>query len=260
MKIEIPNWRPPKTLVAYCDESSQTGNRYFVVGASFFIPKNPDEANKAIDALEEGLKKIKKKFNINDTVKWEKVPTPGQYQEGYKQFLLAFLNFPAWYFRCMVVDTRRYPLNHRIFMGGDTEIGYLKFYCVFLSDGLMKNKPDYFFDIRIDRYEFRPGNDSSDLEQSVAGRFAKRAKPEYTKYLDSCKVTVLDTTQHCLLQLTDLLVGAVAFVWNGGMDRNSKKAKAKSELVKLIQEKRRVDLRKPCKPWEEGFNIWEFKV
>ncbi len=211
-----------------------------------------------VDALEKGLGQIKKDFHLSDTLKWTKAPSRGQYQEGYKQFLSAFLEEHRWYFRCIVVDTQRYPLDHPMVMSGDPLVGYLKFYCTFLADGLMKNKTDYFCDIRIDRYSFRVGNGSSDLQRSVQGRFIKKASNN--KYDDYCKVTVLDSSAHNLLQMTDLLVGAVAFVWNGGMSKSSAHAEAKKALVQFIQEKRGIDLSRPSKAWEHGFNIWEFRA
>ena len=160
----------------------------------------------------------------------------------------------------MVIDTSRYPLKHRIFTANDALIGYLKFYCVFLADGLMKPYADHFFDIRIDRYAFREGNDSSDLEHTAELRFRKKAQTGSATYVNYCSVRVVEAKDYNFLQLADLLTGAVAFVWNGGMQKTTSRARAKQYFVKLIQEELDIDIGKPTKPWAQDFNIWEFKA
>ena len=248
--------KSPKTVVAYCDESCHTAHRYFVVGGIFFGLTEKADVQANIDKLEKHIEAAKKKYGIFATVKWEKVPVrSGQYLEGYKALLRGVLETKWVNFKCMLVDTTLHPLGNRKLWAGDTLVGYLKFYCVFLSDGLLSRYGKYFFDIRIDHFEFRPDCDYQLLEQTVTKRFVRKSKPE--PCLEYCSVQALDHREHNLLQIADLLVGAVGFVWNGGMQRTSARAATRQELVRLIQTVRGVDLSKPTRWAENWFNIWE---
>lgn len=250
--------RFPKTLVVYCDESSQNNHRYFVVGGLFFGLKESANVTKTISQIEKHLESIKKKHSLCGTVKWEKVPvSKGQYLDGYTALLKDFLETKVANFKCMVVDTWRFPLANTLRWGGDALVGYLKFYCVFLSDGLLSRYKEHFLDARMDHYAVRPDCDHELLEDTVVKRFVKKKRPE--PCLEYCSVVPLDHRDHNLLQLADLLVGSVAFVWNGGMHRTSSRSKTRQELVRLIETTRKVDLGKPTAWGNHWFNIWELK-
>ena len=253
IKIRIRE-RFDKTLVAYCDESCHNAHRYFVVGGVFFGLKPGANVDDAIRDIESELQATKDKYSLR-TVKWGNIPTKqNKIFDGYQFYLREFLETEHAYFKCMVVDTSNYPLANRKLWGGDPLVGYLKFYCVFLSDGLLSRYRDYYCHIRIDQFEFRPDCDCALLEETVAKRFVKKSKPD--PCLEYCSVEALDHRKHNLLQLADLLVGAVAFVWNGGMRRESARAATRKELVSMIEKARNVDLGKPT-PWsKQDFNIW----
>lgn len=245
-------------MVVYCDESSHNAHRYFVVGGVFFGLKESADADANIQRLEEALRELKERYELKGTVKWEKVPTrQGKYLDGYIAFLREFLETKAVNFKCMVVDTFKHPLGNRKLWGGDPLVGYLKFYCVFLSDGLLSRYKTYFFDIRIDQFQFRPDCDYKLLEETVRKRFIRKSKPQ--PCLEYCSVKALDHRGHNLLQLADLLVGAVAFVRHGGMQRVSARSQPRQELVRLIQDTRKVDLSRPTRWAEDWFNIWELQ-
>jgi hypothetical protein len=250
--------RFPRTIVVNCDESSQNGHRYFVVGAVFFALKETAEIEKSVQRLEKYLEDAKTKHSLTDTIKWVKVPTSrGQYFDGYKSFLKVFLESRFINFKCMIVDTSKYPLGNRDRWGGDPLVGYLKFYCVFLSDGVLSRYAKYFFDVRLDQYAVRPDCDHRLLEETVVKRFVKKRGPEAC--LEYCCVKPLDHREHNLLQIADLLVGAVAFVWNEGLQRTSRRSGTRQELVRLIENVRKVDLGKPTAWANNWFNIWELK-
>jgi hypothetical protein len=136
----------------------------------------------------------------------------------------------------MVVDTHKYPLNHKIICRGDELTGYLKMYCVFLTDGIMLTQPGYFCDITIDSYQFRLGHDAYQLGRSVNFRYLKKWQNQTKSRLHRhCDLATCEEQVSNLLQVVDLLVGAVAFCRNGGMLANSKKSLGRKELVDVIQ-------------------------
>lgn len=255
LKIGVRS-RPEKTVVAYCDESSHNAHKFFILGGVFFAPQPRADVDGVVRSIEEHLQAIKDAHNLR-TVKWGKVPVKqGKLFDGYKAYLQDFLEAKPAVFKCLVIDTGKYPLNNRKLWEGDSLVGYLKFYCVFLSDGLMQRYPGYFFDIRIDQFEFRPDCDCEVLERTVERRYVKKNKPD--PCFQYCSVQALDHRRHNLLQLADLLVGAVAFVWNGGMARSSARAKARQELVRMIEKTRQVDLSLGTSWGKQDFNIWVF--
>jgi len=256
VKIGIQK-RSAETVVVYCDESSHNAHRYFVVGGVFFGSASAD-VDQNVNQIEQRLQAVKDKYGIKGAVKWEKVPSQeGKFLEGYKVFLTEFLESKQACFKCLIVDTYEHPLGNQKLWGGDPLVGYLKFYCVFLSDGILSRFKNYFFDIRIDQFQFRPDCDHKLLEQTIVRRFIKKSKPEAR--FEYATVMPLDHRQHNLLQLADLLVGGIAFVWHGGMQRVSARAITRMKLIELIQAKRKVDLSKPTAWAPNWFNIWLLK-
>jgi hypothetical protein len=249
--------RFPKTLVAYCDESS-TNSRFLVIGGIFFGFEDSADVEANVRLIENHIAEVKKRHGITHSMKWAKTPSKaGRFLNGYAAVLRDFLETEFAHFKCMVVDTQAYPVDNRQRWGGDWLVGFQKYYCVFLADGLLSRYPNYFFDVRIDDYAFRAGCDAALLQETVQRRHVKRRRPK--PCLEYCIVKALNDRQHNLLQLADLLVGAVAFVWNGGMQQTSAKAVHRQELVGLIQDIRKVDLSVPLRWTRSWFNIWQLQ-
>jgi hypothetical protein len=223
----------------FCDESSQK-QQFFVLGALYFRMESSSDRTAEIASLEKRFSDLKAKHGLFGTVKWEKVPSPQQrnnkpegYLEGYKSLVRDLASISDMKFKCMVVDTTKYRLDDKTVCLGDELIGYLKFYTVFLTDGIMVKWPGYFYDITIDNYPFREGQDSNRLKLSVEGRYRKRTGKTYLQR--HCDLVTANEEDSNLLQLTDLLVGAVAFCWNGGMLRTSARSSGRKQLVEVIR-------------------------
>lgn len=246
----------PETMVAFCDESCHNAHRYFVLGAIFFAFKEGSDVNAAIRQIEEQLRHKKEEYGLRGRVKWQKIPSrPGKFLEGYKALLREVLETENVYFKAMVVDTHNYPLDNKKRWAGDQLVGYSKFYCVFLSDGLMSRFKDYFFDFTIDQFEFRPDCDARLLQRTAAWRFIRKSKPQ--PYLQYCRITTADHRNSNLLQIVDLLVGAVAFCWNNPQRSQTARETSKLELVELIKAMTGTDPRQPTAWAKIDFNIWE---
>jgi hypothetical protein len=241
----------------FCDESSIT-ERFFVLGALFFALNNEASPAPTIAKIEAMLKGLKKQYGLFGRVKWTSVPSARQKNklDGYKSLMEVFATTKGIRFKCMVLDTKQYPLNNKKRWRGDSLVGYLKFYCVFLSDGLMARYPGHFYDITIDNYSFREGNDSQDLRSSVEGRYVNKTKK--SRFHRHCEIKTADEEDSNLLQLTDILTGAVAFSWNGGKQRTSARAASKIELVSLLEKHFSINLSYPTA--RNRFGIWQFKT
>lgn len=261
--MSLPRWPAPNTSVTFFDESS-LGERFVVYGALYSWWPSADY-KKEVAGLEDKLAEIKRKHGLN-TVKWKEVPPPGWKLEGYKalvSYMASLKNRNR--FKCMVVDTDKYPLKNKAVTGGDRLVGYLKHYTLFLVDGIMLTQRGYFYDITIDNYSFRPkkGQDSSALGRQVEGRYLKVFQPadpaiDKRRWRHSVLKTANDEDSN-LIQMADLLAGAVAFCRNGGLDRTSNVSIGRKELIAVIRKSYGgVRLDKYQQP-KGPFVIWNFE-
>jgi hypothetical protein len=160
------------------------------------------------------------------------------------------------------VDTKKYPLKNKAVGSTNKLVGYLKFYTVHLADGIMLTQRGYPFDITIDHYSSDERHGSVSLGRAIEGRYLEQFKPDDKsinkyKFQHSVLKTVDDKTCN-LVQMADLLAGAVAFVRNGGMLRPSNVSIGRMELVEVIRKSYRgvrLDRPQPFGP----FGIWEFR-
>src|SRR5690348_6030604 len=96
--------RQPESLVAFCDESSHTKERFFVLGAVYFLLKKGVDSVETIARIEAHLKEIKNKSGLG-RLKYAKIPAcEGKYLDGYKEFIESFLETGQVYFKCIVID------------------------------------------------------------------------------------------------------------------------------------------------------------
>ncbi|HEY2233957.1 MAG TPA: DUF3800 domain-containing protein [Candidatus Angelobacter sp.] len=246
----------PETMVAFCDESCHNAHHFFVLGALFFAFGPGADVTAAIRGIEEQLKKKKEEYGLLGRVKWQKIPSrAGRFLDGYKALVRDVLETENVYFKAMVVDTHKHPLDNKKRWAGDQLVGYSKFYCVFLSDGLMSRFRNYFFDFTIDQFEFRPDCDVRLLQRTAEWRFIRKGKPQ--PYLNHCRITTADHRDSNLLQIVDLLVGAVSFCWNQTQRSHSAREASKLEIVELIKSMTGTDPGEATAWAKINFNIWE---
>jgi hypothetical protein len=143
--LALPHCTAPNTSLIFSDESSQ-GEHFFVLGALYFWCPNDDCGNK-IETLQTEMTELKAEYGLR-TVKWEDVPKPGRKLEGYKALVRYLAEQKSRIrFKCMVVDTGAYSLKSKEFNDGDRLLGYLKYYTMFLTNGIMLAQRGYFYDI-----------------------------------------------------------------------------------------------------------------
>jgi hypothetical protein len=215
------------------DESSHSGEKFFVLGALYFWSPSNDCQNE-IARLEMELAEVKTKHELG-TPKWEKVPEPGWRLEGYKALVRYLASQKSRIkFKCMIVDAHKYPLDHPTINDRDRFVGYMKYYTVFLTDGIMLTQRGYFYDITIDNYSFRPGYDSVALGKAVEGRYVRKSRKAHLRQRHS-RLAVANEQDNNLLQMVDILTGAVAVCRNGGRNKTSGRSVGMKELADVIQ-------------------------
>lgn len=231
----------------YCDESChlQNDNESIMAIGAVYCPISKKEE------IFERLYDLKVKHNLipkhkkNDKenrayyeLKWNKVSSSKL--EYYKDVINYFFDDDDLQFRILVVsdkksiDYEKYGHTHDTF--------YYKMYFGMLKAIL---NPDFSHHIYIDIKDTRSREKVHKLEQVL-----RSDKYDFSKKIIK-KVQQVRSHEVEILQLADLLIGAVAYV-----NRELTTSKAKNELVELIKKRSRYSLTKSTLLKERKFNIF----
>lgn len=231
----------------YCDESChlQNDNESIMAIGAVYCPISKKEE------IFERLYDLKVKHNLipkhkkNDKenrayyeLKWNKVSSSKL--EYYKDVINYFFDDDDLQFRILVVsdkksiDYEKYGHTHDTF--------YYKMYFGMLKAIL---NPDFSHHIYIDIKDTRSREKVHKLEQVL-----RNDKYDFSKKIIK-KVQQVRSHEVEILQLADLLIGAVAYV-----NRELTTSKAKNELVELIKKRSRYSLTKSTLLKERKFNIF----
>ncbi|MCU1301638.1 MAG: hypothetical protein JWQ87_1922 [Candidatus Sulfotelmatobacter sp.] len=178
--------------VVYCDESRHNGpenHRYMAIGG-LWVPEDQKQA------ISRTFRDLCRSLRLNSEVKWNK--TSQSRLPEYKRLIDFFFDSPGLSYRVIVVDQSKVDLAR--FHGGDQELGFYKFYYQMLKSWITGGN-EYL--ILLDRKQNKAHNRYSDLRRILR----RRAALAGAALLD---LTVIDSAQTPLLQICDLLTGAVA--------------------------------------------------
>jgi hypothetical protein len=185
----------------YIDESSQTQNRFLVIGA-IVLPL--DHAIASSDLI-----RFSRRPELNEfgEMKWVKVSSAKQ--GAYARIVDAFFDareFQNADFHCLVVDTSR--LDHRRFNQGDREIGFSKE--IFQLCRKVGRLYAGNFHIYLDR---RNTSETPDKVRLILNRAARRDGDH--RDWPYRRMQFRDSKAVPLLQLVDIFCGAIAYALNG---------------------------------------------
>lgn len=179
----------------YCDESRHTSNPedpYMVIGALSCPRDRKVEITRKINLL-------RKQHAIWREFGW-KTLSPNRC-DFYRALLELFSSEPDLAFRCIVVD--RGILDHERFNQGDNELGFYKLYYQMLVYWL---KPTCGYSIYLDWQQNKAQSRFDDLRDILRRKLTGKAKIECLEPVNSDNIP--------LIQLADLLIGAVGYAWN----------------------------------------------
>jgi hypothetical protein len=204
--------------IVYCDESRHDGaahNRFMSIG-SLWLPRSLKES------ITKDFRALRESIGLKGEIKWSKVSETKL--DAYKQIVDFFFAQSDLRFRVIVVDQTKVDLH--TFHGNDRELGFYKFYFEMLEKWLV---PDHQYLILLD-YKRNKGADRYTtlrrvLEKSTRGK----------AWIDD--LTVIDSHQSPLSQITDLLAGATAAYWCGIQPESPK-----GKLASYIGERRGASL------------------
>jgi len=183
-------------LNIYCDESRHTSDPsqpYLVIGA-IECPRN--EKREIVHSIH----KFKALYSTQGEYGWKRI-SPNR-QQFYWSILDLFASTPSLRFRCLV--TNRQELDHDRFNDGDEELGFYKLYYQMLVHWL---KPGNRYYIYLDWQQNKSQHRFSDLKVILQRRLSGRAN-----------IACLEpeaSSNSPLIEMCDLLIGAVGYSWNG---------------------------------------------
>lgn len=226
-------------ITVFCDESRQTDSRWMLLG-SIWIPRK----------LEEEFERIcfdfrQKTKNSKAYFKWTKV-SRGKL-DAYKELVDIFFKFKEIRFKCILIDTHQ--LDFKGYHQGDSELGFYRFYFYLLSRTMIQDN-QYF--VLLHKKDNKKKGRLDDLKNHLNDYF--RGKYSVDKNIVS-NVEPRDARLYNELQIVDVLVGAVGYVWEG-----YEGSPAKLELIRHIESKRGKKMTVDSLPSEKKFNIWKMKL
>ena len=191
--------------------------------------------------IRDELKSIRLDCRLGAEMKWGKISH--KMLAPYFRFVQAFFNHYAITFKCIVIDT--HILDYKKYSNGDKELGFYKFYFNLISRNICVPTNSYW--LYTDELNTRKPT-RLDTLQIVTNRWCKKNRNcEPLK-----KVEPRNSAKEDLIQMADLLLGAVGHDWNCSSINKSKALFAKYVASNLG----RNDLHFRSTPSERKLNIW----
>lgn len=219
----------------YCDESRHTSDpadSYMVIGGIACPRKHKREIVHSIHVL-------KRRYNTQGEFGWKRL-SPNR-KDFYWAVLDLFSKEERLAFRCLVVD--RTTLDHEKYNRGDEELGFYKLYYQMLIHWL---KPENKYYIYLDWQQNRTQHRFSTLRDILRRKLSGRAGIACLEPVGSKQIP--------MIEITDLLIGAVGYEWN---ERSASSTKLEF-CRKLAKSMNLRNLRASTFPIKEKFDIFYF--
>ena len=222
----------------YCDESRQeyfatppsdSQERFVLIGGLWVITEKREH-------LKDQIKHLRTSHDVPGEFKWTRV-SPSRLP-FYLDMVNLFFGSDDMRFRCLVLPANQ--LDAIRFHDGDNELMFYKFYYQLLHHWILDfNTYRVFTDLRTNRVKQRLERLRQILDNS--NRFA-----------DVASVQALPSEQLDLLQLADLLIGAVGYRFHPGGASS-----AKLSVIQAIETKLGHPIQ-PTRKTEEKFNVFRW--
>jgi len=222
----------------YCDESCHLERDRMPIMAigGVWCPRAE------VKDISKSLRALKSLHNAGGELKWIKV-SPSRLA-FYMDLIDFFFSRPSLNFRCLIVNNKS-RLNHEFFNQGSHDSFYYKMYFYMLKVVL---KPRSRYDIYLDIKDTRSAHKVAQLKEILCNDVF-----DFTKQMIG-NIQHIRSHESELLQLADLLIGAVAY-----SNRNLSTSATKLAVVEEISKRAKHNLRFSTFPWAEKFNLFVFE-
>lgn len=239
------------TYLVFCDESRQAAERFMVLGG-IVIPKT------LLQVFNDSMALFRDQQRMHAELKWQKVSN--QKLSEYRCFVdhfFALNNSKQAYFNSLIVDSHQVH-NHE-FNQGSREVGFYKFYYQLLlhcfGHKLCSHDPGAKIHVIMDHRttSYRLEDLRQILNNGMKSRYGISTRPFIT-------VEPRDSKESEVLQINDILLGAVGFQKNG-LHLIAGSRPAKIELANYIAKEAGLPNLKESTPRsQKRFTIWNFRL
>lgn len=220
----------------FCDESchlAHDGSDIMVFGAMCCPAEEVERLNRQIKVL-------RQTHNYQTEIKWTKLIA--QQWLFYQNLIDFILHEQCLRFKAAVVQNKR-NLDHDRFNEGSHSNFYYKMAYFSLRDFLVSG------------HAYRVYLDYMDTEGAEKGRKLGEVLRNGNKEINAIDVYTIRSHESQLIQLCDLVIGAVAYANRSDIPKQSI---IKNQIIQYLEQKlhRKLDMGTP--PWEEKFNLFKF--
>jgi len=243
--VGIESATPGRLLHVYCDESHQTADRYMVIGGVICLR---NERPSVLAAIQD----YRGKYGMLAELKWTKVSQ--QKLDAYLALAdLVHTQRKHIHYRAIVIDTSE--IDHRRYNRNDPELGFYKLMYQFLlhSFGGYLSPRDTCI-IHLDQRttsHYKLSTLWAVLNNGMHKKYPCLAKPVRS-------IEAADSHKHDLIQVADIVTGAIGFEMNG-WDLKPGAKPAKVQLASHIAALAGLaDLRHATQERDHWFGVWHF--
>lgn len=218
----------------YCDENrpemigkENPLDRYAAIGGVWIEKKSTRN-------IKRNIQRLKEKHQLNNEFKWKNV-SPSKV-DFYLDLIDLFFENPDMRFRCIVIDSPKVDLNK--FHNSDQELGFYKFYYQLIYHWLHGNKE---YSIFLDYKKNKDRNRLTTLKDVL-----NNASMAYIE-----NVQAIESKHSLLIQLVDVLTGAVGYKFNEYNTSSSKTA-----VIKRIEGYLGHEIQ-PTHKYQSKFNVFK---
>lgn len=244
----------------YCDESRQTGSKYKLVSGIWI------DSQYGWPFVKDFFKICEDKYQIPPpgNMKWSKVPNKidGKYYSLYEELIdlyFKYNNAGKMFFKVIIAD-ESYNMADQYYHDNDYEKGFYKLYYYLILHTLRRGEK---YHIRIaSRDPCRKVNRLTemdrlqDLHKCLNNGFRKKMRYNYNENI-VLSVEARPAKSRLLIQLTDILMGAVGYQWCEEHKKTCAR-QSKVELSYYIAEKLNRDNLIFTTDWNDTrFNIFK---
>lgn len=228
----------------FCDESYTSVARQggFRVQGALWVPTS------TIPTIHSEILALRNQCHTYGEVKWNKLrgPKMPELVGGLVDLFFTSSVAATMRFECLVVQNLDDPTVGRDPFARD--VGYYKTFHLLLSHRL---EPGTINHVLLDKRPSRQPAPELALMRCLAGT-GRRLNPPFR--VASCNVVRSD--EHDLIQITDLLCGAVGWAWNGRQSRAASKQAVHDAISRQLGWS---DLRRTTRPGPRRFGVWHYQ-
>jgi len=182
----------------FCDEScTHSGPQYMVIGG-LWVPS-------AIETdLRNQITELRKRRGLYREFHWQKLS--GGVIDAYQEFLDLFFNLQTLKFNCIVIDKKNKDFT--AYNQGDKELGFYKLYEKLI---IGNTDPAHSYLLYVDHRTTRKASRLIDLQSAVNAHWQSKVD---TNEAIIRVIEARDSKQEDIIQLADILLGALASAWN----------------------------------------------